>query len=106
MNGNKIPLLSHLKAGLARALQLISEITSATADALTEMQETVDGKMDVSVYDPAGEGKQVAFQDQLTEIQETISTGKAYAYLMDSDGNVLTTSDGLALIVDWTYQRL
>lgn len=43
MNGNKIPLLLHLEAGLARVLQLISDVATATANALTEMQETVDG---------------------------------------------------------------
>lgn len=105
MGSNKIPLLSHLKAGLARALQLISEVASATADALTEMQETVDGKMDVSVYDPAGGKRQVAFQDQLPDV-ETMFTGSVVLLLTDSDGNVLITDSGDALLADWKYQRI
>lgn len=105
MAGNKIPLLSHLKASLTRALLLISEVAEATAEALTEMQGNLDDKMDESVYNPAGTKEQVAFQSQLQEIQDLLYTGELSVLLLDSDGNALTTSAGEMLAANWKYQR-
>lgn len=105
MAGSKIPLLSHLRAGLIKTLQLVSETTNATAEALLEMQENLDSKLDISVYDPAGTGEQVAFQSQFEELREFLFIGELSTILLDSEGNTLLTSAGEALAVNWKYKR-
>lgn len=106
MDNKHIPLLSHLKTSLARVFQLISEVTNATADALLEMSDEVNGKMDVSVYDPAGGGRQVAFKDELPAYYEPAFTGNVELWLTDSDGNVLVADSGEGITANWKYQRL
>ena len=106
MNNNHIPLLSHLKTSLARIFQLVAEVANATTDALLEMSNEVDKKMDVSVYDPAGGKRQVAFRDELPAYYEPAFSGNVELWLVDSDGKVLVTDDGKGITANWKYQRL